>query len=468
MKLSAFKKIFIVVFLGLRTAGYTQCPDEIYLSTQNQVDSFSHQYPDCHQVNDLFISMSGNITNLKGLKVLHGHQNSIGILAFGKEINFEGLENIDSIEYLGITESRNTTGFSHLKYIDYLYFKNESNFDLSGFSILEHINNCVLIGVAALNGPSYDLLAFPNIKFINSLSLTGNFQLPGVEKVDSISWLIIKSNYVLKNLEALSARKNLERLVLSSVWTDFSFTGTELIKDLKILSISNGKKIMTLDGLKNIENIEFMSLDNITEFVPQNLKELSDIKGIKGLYINKVNGLQSLEGFPASDTLHELFLKKNKHLSNISALEKVKNIGFKNFRWELENGIEITDNPLLSECSVRPVCEMLKNFPDSLKLINNNGPNCGKEEDILSKCISSVSSDSENDTHFYPNPTFDQITPSEEITVHRIFNGQGICVSDLYTHNQTIDLSDLSPGIYFLHYTKNKGNVTRIHKVIKL
>lgn len=466
----SFIIILSLLYFGLGSHANAQCPEGIFLVRQGQVDSFSINYPNCHQVIDLFISLSGNINNFKALKVLKGHQKSIGILAYGKEnITFEGFENIDSIDYLGITQSNNTIGLSGVTFIDYIFFQNESHFDLSGLSSLNQINTCHIIAPSAEAAISFDLLQFPKVKIIDKLSLNGNFMLNGVENIDSIRSLSINSNYVLKNLDALSNRTSLSRLLLGSVWTDFTFSGVEKIRELDMLYIRNGKQILSLDGLKNMSRIEYLSFENIKEFVPENLTELKSIKDIKGLYIQNVTGLKSLDGFPPSDTLHELFLLKNKSLSNISALNNVKNIGFRDFKYQLENGIEISDNPNLSECSMIPVCDMLRSFPDSIKVIKSNGPKCIDEAEVLSHCISSLDfSTADVKTMFFPNPTFGQITMTKDISIYQITNAQGLIVSIPSSNNKNMDFSAHPSGLYFIHYTNNVNNMPGIEKVIKL
>lgn len=397
-----------------------------------------------------------------------GYQKSISILAYGKEnVTFEGLENIDSLDYLSISQSKTTASLSGIKYIDYLQFQNDFNFDLTGFNSLNRVNTCILNAPARENAPSFDLQQFPTIDIINLLALNGNFNLNGIEMVDSISRLRINSNYVLKDLDALSSRTNLADLLLWSVWTDFSFKGMEKIENLGFLSIRNGKKILSLDGLKNVSNIDFLSFDNIKEFVPKDLTELTSIQEINGLYMQDVSGLISLDGFPASDTLNELFLKKNKQLTNISALNNVKYVSNKSYNWHLEKGIEISDNTNLSECSVVPVCDMLKTFPDSIKVIKNNGPKCINVDEVISHCVSATSTTSnDKEILFYPNPTYGYLSVKDEIIIQEITNAQGLKVSISTSKNNFIDLSSQPSGIYFILYTKN--NMSRISKIIKI
>lgn len=461
--------LFIISLMcGSCSAAWTQCPEEIYLITQKQIDSFSVTYPNCHQVKDLYISLTGDISNFKGLSTLSGHQKSIGILLYGKEnVTFEGLENIDSVDYLSIIQSKTTSGLSGIKFINYLQFQNNFNFDLSGFTSLKHINYCELSAPNTENAPTFDLLNFPNINNTYTLSLNGNFLLNGIEKIDTISRMVITSNYVLKDMTALSNRASLSELWLRSVWTDFSFSGMEKIENLRLLAIMNGKKILSLDGLKNVKNIDFLSFDNIREFVPNDFTEMSSLREIDGLYLQDVNGLISLDGFPPSDTLNELFLKKNKQLVSISALNDVKYVSNKSFNWQLEKGIEISDNPNLSECSVVPVCEMLRTYPDSIKVIKNNGPKCVSIDEVISHCVSNTSSPSKDiKILFHPNPTYGHVSVIGEIIIHEITNGFGQIMSIPISNNDTFDLSSFPSGMYFIRYSKN--NIASISKVIKI
>lgn len=463
--------IFQICFLLVSTIKMlAQCPNEIVLFTQSQVDSFSINYPNCSQVKDLTITLSGDISNLSSLRVLSGHQGSIGIWAYGREdVTLDGLEHIDSIDYLGISQSKNIKGLSGVRFINYLFFQNDNNFDLSGLTGLDHITSCNILAPNIESTPTFDLLKIPALKTINSFILTGNFILDGIEKIDTIHRFVVVSNYVLKDLNALSTRSYLPQLTLNAVWTDFRFDGMERIKNLDLLSVRNGKKILSLEGLKNIEKIDFLSIDNVKEFIPENLNELSSIKSINGMFIQSVNGFKSLHGFPASDTLHELFLKKNKQLTDISSLENIKNIGNKRFKWQSEQGISITDNPILSECSVMPVCDMLKTFPDSIKIIKNNGSKCVSVEEVLSHCISSTTNnDIEPKLSFYPNPTFGAFYCDKKISVHYIINSQGTKIKPYVKGDYTFDLSPHPMGVYYIFYTNLDTNSQDISKVVKL
>lgn len=60
--------LFIVILLSFNVFG--QCPSgDVFLMTQEEVDNFIIDYPDCTELNDLYIGdmFSSDITNLNGL-----------------------------------------------------------------------------------------------------------------------------------------------------------------------------------------------------------------------------------------------------------------------------------------------------------------------------------------------------------------------------------------------------------------
>lgn len=82
-----YVKVFLLFLLSiqLKFSLQSQCPEGITIFNQNQVDSFTIKYPNCHQVNELFIYLTQDLQNLKGLQVLKGHQKSISIYAYERE-----------------------------------------------------------------------------------------------------------------------------------------------------------------------------------------------------------------------------------------------------------------------------------------------------------------------------------------------------------------------------------------------
>ena len=464
-----YVKVILLFLLNIHLifSLHSQCPEEIAIYHQHQVDSFSIKYPNCHQVNELFIYLTQDLQNLKGLQVLNGHQKSISIYAYEREnFSFEGLHNIDTIDYFGITKSKSTFGLKGIEHIKYLFFQNENNFDLSGFSDLSSIDLCALNAPSFENSPMFDLLQFPSVKKINSLNIKGNFLLTGIDRIQRINKLNLTSNYVLKDLQELKTRNSLSELFLTAVWTDFDFSGMENIEFLDLLNVRNGKTIVSLNGLRNIKSIGNIYFDNIKQFAPNNFEELSSITDIRVLYMQNVNGLNSLSGLPPSDTLFEIILKNNTDLTDISALHGVKSIFYKkDSKWKSEAGLEISNNPQLSACSIFPVCQMLKSYPDSLTIIKNNEVGCNNELEILDACLSYTNDNQSDDQNLFPNPFHEKIKLPDDSKVLDIQNIYGHRISILQDDNQ-LDLKNNMQGVYFIK-TKLKSGKLKTFKVIK-
>jgi hypothetical protein len=92
---------FILFFLRLSTVSQTCLPNGITFSTQEQIDNFSKNYPNCKSIGGRLNISGSDITNLNGLSQLTS-ANSIYIYKNNALASLYGLHNIATVYDLHI------------------------------------------------------------------------------------------------------------------------------------------------------------------------------------------------------------------------------------------------------------------------------------------------------------------------------------------------------------------------------
>jgi len=210
------------------------------------------------------------------------------------------------------------------------------------------------------------------------------------------------------------------------------------------------------------------------------LDNLDSIKGILNIYRN--SSLESLEGFNSLESINEyLTIYRNSYLTDISALENLVSVGSSfdisyNFRLPSLRGLDnidansisnihISNNFEISTCEVQSVCDFLLNNLGSATIINNN-PGCNSEEEVELACETLWVQDYEVEPEIsvYPNPAREKIyiTIKNDLIINavKIYNQLGQLVYNQQGITTSIDISNLSEGIYVLELAENE----RIHR----
>ncbi|NQV03439.1 MAG: T9SS type A sorting domain-containing protein [Bacteroidia bacterium] len=194
------------------------------------------------------------------------------------------------------------------------------------------------------------------------------------------------------------------------------------------------------------------------------------IKGdviISGSDIINLNGLNVLTYIVGS-----LEIQNNNLLTSLSGLENIDPSSIEEL-W-------ITNNPNLSFCAVKSICDYLVNPAGSI-IIFNNAPGCNNPEEVEEVChtITSVSeANSSCKFTISPNPFSGVVTlqfsiKENGLTTIDLYQASGIRIQRLLketkmpgTYNLDVDLSDLQPGIYLVRMMT--GDDLKVKKVVKL
>ena len=117
----------------------------------------------------------------------------------------------------------------------------------------------------------------------------------------------------------------------------------------------------------------------------------------------------------------------------------------------------ITENDSLSECDVKSICNYFTS-PSGTITINNNNTGCNSQEEVQLHCLTSVDDKiATKEFNLFPNPTsnYITITMQRDLPIYEaiIYNHKGQKVLLAKPIINTIDVSTLKPGIYFIAVT---------------
>ena len=358
------KKIFFFLALlifSLKLSAQGCHPDGFGFFSQEDVDNFSINYPDCTELEGFLII--DNITNLHGMSQ---------ITAIHGDVSIYGLENLQDF-----------TGFDNLTMIGGS-FSVDFALDLKSFKGLENLTS---IGGDFISSNNTDLLSYEGLE--NLVSIGGNMimqQNGGVEDFTELNSLTtiggdasIEYSVNLKNLDGL------ENLV--SIGGSLQISGPELLTNINGISnlasiggglrISNCPSLLTLDGLEKITEVNGdlrLEHNQLLESIT-GLENLSTVAG--SLFVEGQQYLTSLEGLENLISIDgSLYIRSNYQLQSLTALQNLDHSGI------IE--LVIQDNPALNVCGVNPICNYLAN--GGFSFIDYNAANCNSVTAVEASC----------------------------------------------------------------------------------
>lgn len=299
------------------------------------------------------------------------------------------------------------------------------------------------------------------------IDLTNIENLQGLENIQNLSSsLIITSNDALESFEGL---QNLETIAgqfavaFNSQIIDF--TGFNSLNSVGNgsdwgMHIASNNNLVSLVGLENLTQIHGSFRvdwnDALESF--NGLQNLDSVYGWMGIRDNDV--LETLDGIESLTYCDEyLSIIENESLYSISSLINLDASDL--------IGVIIEDNPFLSFCAVKPVCDAIFS-PNTAVTINNNLTGCNSEAEVEAQCnLSITEADLSENLSFFPNPVSSilNIETSNTISFEKanVYSTLGQLI--LETSEKTINLETLSAGIYLLEVATNRGSVTK--KIVK-
>ena len=404
-------------------------PEGITFTTQEEIDNFQTNYPDCTEIEGNVTIYGNNITNLNGLSVLTSIGGSLGI---GSILNTNPLlENLTGLEGLisvgGDVSIMNNNALISLAGLDNLTSIG-SDLKIGGWLPMGDIGNPLLTSLEALKNVTS---VSGHLYISNNYSLTS---LTGLENVTSIGGdLNVAEN------DALTSITELENVA--------SIEGSITVYDNDALTSLTGLDNLTSIGgylrvLYNGALISLTGLDNVTSI---------------GYFLNILNNdaLTSLTGLDNLTSIGgQLGISWNDALTSLTGLGSIEAGSISN--------LDIHENDVLSTCEVQSICDYLV-APYSTIVIHDNAPGCNNPEEVQQACDSITGVEVTYKTssfEIYPSPVYDfatlQFQSNEACNgVIEIFNATGVRIQSRQIkmdkpgqQHLVLDFTEMPAGIY--------------------
>lgn len=454
--------ISIILLLGF-VKSISQCPSQtLIFTTQDEIDHFIIDYPDCNRISGALIIDESEVSNLAGLANLTYVGADVMIENNDNLINFDGLENLDSIgQSLIIRNNQNLENIDALAGLSYVnknirYIGFDKITTLNGFMGLDYIRGDLIIG---FHDELIDIMGLSNIDSIDGqLKLQRNNKLTNVLGLSSLKKIKGDISQISgDNILSLNGLNSLEST--GALWVEFlprvkNLNGLKNWRSAKGFTsrVSNMDSLITLEGL---DNLTFIDGDLSFAFNPM-LKDLDGIESLRSISHDLI--LVNMDSLQQVDALINLEKVGGDILiANAFQLQNLK--GLKNIDPSEIDLVEIFDNPLLETCAVRSICDYLE--AGGPHEIFNNKEGCQDAATILEICETVSNDDIEyNAIDIYPNPVIDHLyidDLSDEANIE-IYSIDGKLVKSVINPRYSIDLSEVESGMYIL-ILRDKGKL---------
>ena len=379
---------------GALLSSQTCLPNGIQLLTQQAIDDFPSNFPDCTEIGgNVYISTS-DIQNLDGLSQVTAIGGYLYFADCSNLNDISGLANLTTIAgYLSFSychQLHNLNGLNKLEavggFLDFRYNDNLEN--LEGLENLESV------------GGSFNLFGNPILEAISALNIEGTLRflsiaacpklsnLHGLEGITEVTKAIaISDNAQLSNLEGLNSITQVGLdLKIHNMPALMNLQGLDQLQNVaKRVGIYENPNLVDLQGLEALQTI------GGSLFIYEN-PQLNSLNGLDGL--NQVGGsvrieeninLQNLNGLNQLNSI-DIYLKivNNPVLVDISALSNLDESSL--------DALTIRQCELLSDCAIESVCNFLAD-PMSLASFKRNGSGCASRTEVELHCPENGSPD---------------------------------------------------------------------------
>lgn len=443
---------------------------------------------------DLSIEWSNQLTTLTGLENLTYIGGRLNLHSNQDLSNLDALENVqNTIAEIGITGHDYLTSISG---INNLNLSNLEDLTIAGNNSLSVCNEPVICQflanptcpvaiynnaegcnnpaqVASNCGFQLDCLPYGNY-YVMSQSDADNFMTdyPGCTQINGS--LTISGDY-LTSLQGL--------LGIRSISQSLSIGPTEQLTNLTgldSLRIVNGgvqigwwegsynSALISLQGLDNLEKIG-LSLEVMNNQSLQNLDGLSSLKSAGHTYFVDNESLISFNGLSSLDSIRGMMQVSTNGNGDYAGLENLKYVAgglYITYNDSLTslNGLDsvqpgflkIANNPLLTDCDTKAVCEYLAQA-GSIATINNNAAGCNDRSEVEEACLVNTGDvKTLDDLSLYPNPADEFISlnlpADEKSAVLEIINmsGKTVYTCEVKQTEQHVDVHTLPAGVYLV------------------
>ena len=325
--------LLIIIVWIIPCESAAQCPGNVVLQNQNDVDSFNINY-DCSRIDGYLYIGNGDITNLDSLYKIDSVMDKFAIIGNDSLVSISGLSNLvfvgDDTDINENQKLKTLTGLEGLLRIseDFRIKENDSLCDISMLDSLitiggdltivdnQNLNTCNTYWVCNLIACGVDAIVGHNGEDCNSENV-------GLLDCGCVTGLDISLEV------SLSRQVDLDKMAMAFANCPFE------ISDLEIFG----------EGIKNLDSLIF----------------LEEIQG--QLRINQTDSLLSLNGLQNLRLLDELDIQNNQQLEDISMIDPDIMIS---------RELTISSNDSLSDCAVEWLCKVIDCLPDEYIIDGNN------------------------------------------------------------------------------------------------
>ncbi len=411
-------------------------------TNQSQIDDFQTNYPNCtHIEGDVTIGNGylTDITNLNGLSVLTIIDGDLFFDDNDVLTSFSGLDALMTIGGdLNVYDTELITNFSGLGALETINgsFMLAENNQLTSFTGLTSLDT--IFGMFEV-GHNLILSSFNGLQ---SLTHTGGFEIAYVHNMQDLSGLSALNSIggffhitSCHNLTSLSGLNS-----LTTVGGTLNINGNPILENVAGLDalISVGGQF----GLGNNTNISSLA----------NLNSLTTVAS--DFNIGGCDMLPDLSGLEALTTIGgELRIGGNSILTSLQGIDNINPSSITN--------LNITYNPQLSTCEVNSICDYLIS-PGGQIFLFSNAPGCNSQIEVENSCGTGINNhEYQVSFSIYPNPAENTITINiqDKIAIKSlcIYNRLGQKVLTANPANNTINVSELETGMYFVELTTLKA-----------
>ena len=397
------------------------CPESsVSLNSQDEVDDFVAQYPNCTEIFGDFEINGLSITDISGLENIINVDGELSIVSTSL-VDLAGLNNIESFNSLTISNNALLTSIE----------------DLGSEGIIANqiniTNNPVLESLEGLSNVSNDYFGFI---FLNDLPL--------VTSLEPLSNFTGTASFYINNLAIAD------------------LTGLEQITNSTYIILQNLPSLTSLEGLNQLSNFINLSNARIGDGLINEINDFSTGLIIDNTSISNLSPLSSL----LSLANNNLSFYDNPNLTNLE--------GLSNLNPDSVSQLNIVGNESLSNCAISVICQIIDSENTSFVQIESNSDNCDSIE-IIEEICSNLSSEvfASSNVQVFPNPFHDKIkiiqnnqSKSIQIDLYDISGKKILSQGHVNNEIEIIGLESLSTGIYFLKIQFSNGSFETI-KLVK-
>lgn len=446
MQIKRIVVLWALFFIAGNSMAQSCFPNGITFTNQEDIDQFAANFPNCVEIEGFLRieeAEDGNITNLNGLIQL-GHIGGNLEIIFNQDledlIGLNFIQNIDGSVWITQNPSlKNLNGLYNLTDVGGFFNVsfNDALFNLNGIENLrtvgdyftvqfnESLNNVSSLDSLISVGDFFTIQQNPSLEqisfFESLLFVDGFFSIQFNESLESIegfpalyrvnNFLVVQQNPALQTLHAFETLDSISLFL--SIQSNTALQTIYAFDDLKSiggnLNIINNPDLVYVEGFNQLDSIQGnLWLNNNTDL--SELFAFQMLEYVDGNFtINNCDALfwPSAYEIPLTAINGDLVFTNNENLFDI--------LGIENIDATTIQSLTITDNPNLSECDVKCICDYL-GLPDPLVNIQNNDTGCQSEEEVDEKC------------GLHPSCTFltDPIDGQSNVLVNSQLNWMGI------------------------------------------